>query len=96
MDKPLNTKEIGLQRSMHCPDWDLHKSHLQKQFSFANFKEAVDFVNLIAPIAEAQRHHPDIQINYNKVHLSLTTKDSNGITQKDFALAMEIDTLLKK
>ena len=51
------------------------------------------FVNLVAEISEEQEHHPDIDIRYNKVKLSIYTHNKNGLTELDFQLAERIDTL---
>ena len=68
---------------------------LNKTFKFKNFVAAVDFVNKIVPIAEAKNHHPDLLIHsYNQVKISLKTHDKNAITQKDHALASDIDGLV--
>ena len=65
---------------------------IQKRYTFANFKEAMFFVNTVAGLAEKAGHHPDITVNYNRVTLSLSTHDAGGITAKDFDLARRIDT----
>jgi 4a-hydroxytetrahydrobiopterin dehydratase len=52
------------------------------------------FVTGIAAAAEAQQHHPDILIRYNKVTLTLATHDAGGITEKDFTLARSADGLV--
>lgn len=74
--------------------WKQAGNAIQKQFTFADFKEAMFFVNGIASLAERAGHHPDILITYNRVTLSLSTHDSGGITGKDFDLAKRADTLL--
>jgi len=53
----------------------------------------MEFVNAVARLAEQAGHHPDIDIRYNKVTLSLTTHDEGGLTEKDFDLAMKADQL---
>ena len=73
--------------------WSLHNGMIVRTFVFADFVAALRFVNAIAEAAEAADHHPDIDIRYNKVTLSLTTHDSGGLTEKDFALAAQADTL---
>ena len=75
-------------------NWGLEGGFIVKDFSFSNFKEAMDFVNKVAELSEEQNHHPDIVISYNKVRLSLTTHSEKGLTSKDFDLAREIDKLL--
>jgi 4a-hydroxytetrahydrobiopterin dehydratase len=55
--------------------------------------EAIAFVNQIVEPAEAAGHHPDLEISYNKVTVSLTTHDAGGLTSKDFDLAQVISKL---
>jgi 4a-hydroxytetrahydrobiopterin dehydratase len=73
--------------------WTLAGNAIQKQFTFANFKEAMFFVNGVAAVAENSGHHPDMTINYNRVTLGLSTHDSGGITGKDFDLARRIEAI---
>ena len=73
--------------------WSLRGNEIVRTFVFADFVAAMRFVNAVAEAAEAADHHPDIDIRYNKVTLALTTHDSGGLTEKDFALAAEADTI---
>jgi 4a-hydroxytetrahydrobiopterin dehydratase len=78
------------------PGWELIKNKvIQKKFTFANFKDALTFVNKVGELAEQSNHHPDITINYNKVTLSVTTHDSGGLTSKDFDLAGHVEKIGK-
>jgi 4a-hydroxytetrahydrobiopterin dehydratase len=74
--------------------WKKAGNAILKQLSFADFKEAMFFVNGVASLAERAGHHPDIAITYNRVTLSLSTHDAGGITGKDFDLAKRADALL--
>jgi 4a-hydroxytetrahydrobiopterin dehydratase len=76
------------------PGWRLKGDELTREFSFADFREAMSFVNAVAALAERAGHHPDIDIRYNKVQLALISHDAGGITDKDFSLASEIGTVL--
>ncbi len=74
--------------------WDLiEEKEIKKTFTFKSFLQSIEFVNKIAPIAEKLNHHPNILIQYNMVTLTLSTHDEGGITEKDFILAKEIDSL---
>ena len=75
------------------PEWELDKKKIERLFEFDDFTAAIDFVNLVAEISEEQEHHPDIDIRYNKVKLSVYTHNKNGLTELDFQLAERIDTL---
>ena len=75
-------------------NWEKKDNYLVKEFEFGNFSEAVDFVNKIVPMANKADHHPDILIHsYKKVKVTLTTHDEGKITEKDYQLAKEIDTI---
>jgi 4a-hydroxytetrahydrobiopterin dehydratase len=74
--------------------WQMADNALKKQFKFSDFRSAMDFVNRIADAAEAVDHHPDMMINYTRVTMALSTHSAGGITEKDFALAQKIDSLV--
>ena len=78
------------------PNWSVAENALQKTFSFADFVQSMQFVNRLAIAAEAAQHHPDIDIRYSKVTVTLSTHDSGGITEKDFALAQEADAVAER
>jgi 4a-hydroxytetrahydrobiopterin dehydratase len=75
-------------------DWSLESDSINKVFSFASFKESIEFVNKVGEVAEKLNHHPDILINFTQVRLQLTTHDEHGLSKKDFELAREIDRLI--
>lgn len=66
---------------------------LVKSFKFGNFVEAVDFVNAITPVAEAEGHHPDLLVKWGEVGITLWTHAAGGLTENDFILAAKIDAL---
>ena len=76
-----------------APEWSELNGAIQRTFQFKDFAEAMRFVNQVAAAAEADQHHPDILIRWNKVTLTLSTHDAGGITQKDFDLARKVDGL---
>jgi 4a-hydroxytetrahydrobiopterin dehydratase len=76
-----------------APEWSELNGAIQRTFQFADFNQAMRFVNQVAQAAETDQHHPDILIRWNKVTLTLSTHDASGITAKDFALAGKIDHL---
>jgi 4a-hydroxytetrahydrobiopterin dehydratase len=75
------------------PEWEHEKKRIERVFEFDDFTEAIDFVNAVAEISEEQEHHPDIDVRYNKVKLTLWTHNKGGLTELDFQLAERIDTL---
>ena len=77
-------------------DWILlrdGKHKIRRQFKFKNFKEAMIFVNKVADIANAENHHPDIYIFYNKVQLDLFTHTVGGLSENDFIVAAKINII---
>jgi 4a-hydroxytetrahydrobiopterin dehydratase len=64
---------------------------LKKGYKLKDFVEAVDFVNRIKDVAEAENHHPDLEVGYGKVVVRLTTHAIGGLSDNDFILAAKID-----
>ena len=75
------------------PDWAKQRNTITRTFQFKDFPTAIKFVNAVAKLAEKAWHHPDIDIRWNKVTLTLTTHDADGLTEKDFALANQFNRL---
>ncbi len=75
-------------------DWSVNNNILKKDFKFADFAKAFEFMQLIAVAAEELDHHPDWCNSYNKVAISLTTHQINGLTELDFKLAHLIERFL--
>jgi 4a-hydroxytetrahydrobiopterin dehydratase len=89
---PLSPSEIReLTRAL--PTWSRRGAVLRRTFEFADFLQAMKFVNAVARAAEKAQHHPDIDIRWNKVRLALTTHDAGGLTPKDFDLAERANRL---
>jgi 4a-hydroxytetrahydrobiopterin dehydratase len=78
------------------PGWERRGDEISKTFELATFPVAIQFVVSIGELAEAADHHPDIDIRYRKVSVSLTTHDQGGITDKDLALAGEIEAVAER
>ena len=70
-------------------------SEIVRKFKFGDFKQAMDFVNRVAEIAENEGHHPDIYVRYNRVALTLSTHAIGGLSENDFILAAKIDRLVR-
>jgi len=86
----LDDKSIA-RELLKLPGWEVSDQVLQKRFEFDGFPEAITFAVRVAFVAERRNHHPDLLIQYNKVGFSVTTHDAGGITDKDFALAAEVE-----
>jgi 4a-hydroxytetrahydrobiopterin dehydratase len=75
------------------PGWssaDVGGAALTRTFKFDDFKAALSFVNRVGDVAEQLDHHPDVDIRWNKVTLTLSTHSAGGLTERDFTLAHRI------
>ncbi|RXH55901.1 4a-hydroxytetrahydrobiopterin dehydratase [Granulicella sibirica] len=88
--KTLSTEEIETFLEGHR-SWTPIDGKIVRDWIFANFTEAMVFVNLVAGIAEAADHHPDFDIRYNKVRLTLISHDAGCLTRRDARMAAELD-----
>ncbi len=73
--------------------WIFKNNAIRKDFKFKDFAQALSFIVHVGIIAERYDHHPEIHNVYHNVTLRLTTHDYNGVTEKDIALATEIDKI---
>ena len=71
--------------------WKREGESITKSFKFSSFRDSIVFVNRVATIADTVDHHPDIDIRYNKVFLSMTTHEASGLTENDFDLAQRVE-----
>lgn len=92
--QPFHGHEIQEYLGRLTATWDVvDERKIRRTFQFADFAQAVEFVNQVAKIAEAEGHHPDISISYNKVTLELWTHAISGLSENDFVLAAKIEQL---
>jgi 4a-hydroxytetrahydrobiopterin dehydratase len=75
--------------------WKVLADAIHKDYTFRGFRAAIAFVNRIAEQATAAGHHPDLEIHYNRVVVSLSTHDAGGVTEKDVELAEKIDSVVE-
>ena len=90
---PLKGKEL---QNIHAsvPKWTIEKEHhLQRDFKFPDFQQALNFVNRVGALAEEQGHHPDILLAWGKAGITLWTHKIDGLTESDFIMAAKIDRL---
>jgi 4a-hydroxytetrahydrobiopterin dehydratase len=90
---PLRGKEL---EELHADvsKWTVtNEHHLQREFKFPDFKQALDFVNRVGALAEEQGHHPDILLAWGKAGITLWTHKIDGLTESDFIMAAKIDRL---
>jgi 4a-hydroxytetrahydrobiopterin dehydratase len=76
------------------PGWQIiNEHHLEKEYTFQNFQEALAFTNKVGEIAEQEGHHPDILLSYGKVKIQLWTHKIDGLSESDFILAAKCDKI---
>jgi 4a-hydroxytetrahydrobiopterin dehydratase len=74
--------------------WSLRGETLYKEFTFSDFDAAWAWMSSVAQVAQTLNHHPDWSNVYNRVTVTLTTHDADGLTELDFELAREMDARL--
>jgi 4a-hydroxytetrahydrobiopterin dehydratase len=90
---PLGEVEIE-QHLAAVGGWRRDGVAIAREWTFADFAEAIAFVNRVAELAETANHHPDIHLHgWNKVRLELSTHSEGGLTKADFDMASRIDAL---
>ena len=90
----LLTKEQVSAALKSLDGWEQKGKEIQKKFVHKDFVRAMGFVQSVALLAEKANHHPDIDIRWNAITLTLSTHSAGGLTEKDMALAKEIDLLI--
>lgn len=87
--KGENLKPLYMQLGEGWKIIDEH--HLEKNYSFKNFKEALAFTNIIGNISEEEGHHPNIFLSWGVITLQIWTHTIDGLTESDFILAAKIE-----
>lgn len=90
MDPKLSDDELH-QELKDLPGWERMNGAMTRTYDRSTFRGATAFVNTIADLAERADHHPDLDIRYSRVRVTLTTHDAGGITRKDLQLARQIE-----
>jgi 4a-hydroxytetrahydrobiopterin dehydratase len=85
------TESAIKERLISIPKWKLEHGEIVRVYTFTDFHNSLQFVNLVGEKAEEMGHHPDIDIRYNKVRLALISHDAGGLTDADFELAVASD-----
>lgn len=90
---PLKGRELEVLQQ-NLPFWAVvNEHHLRREFRFADFKQALAFVNRVGEIAEQEGHHPDIFLAWGRVEITVWTHKIDGLTESDFILAAKIDRI---
>jgi 4a-hydroxytetrahydrobiopterin dehydratase len=94
MEKPrILTEEEIRQRLAELPNWELREGWIRRTYKTPGWPHTLLLVNAIGFRAEAAFHHPDLSVSWAQVTVKLKTHSADGITEKDFALAKEIESL---
>ena len=88
---PSLSKEEAGTLAREVPGWTLESDRLIRELELTNFQESFSFVSRVALLAEAEGHHPDIAISWNRVTLSFWTHTAEGLTRNDFIMAAKIN-----
>lgn len=93
---PLNLEEVaGFMKLLKTPWKSESNKKISQQFKFKDFKEAMEFVNKVAEVANSEDHHPDVHIYYNKIEIELSTHSIGGLSGNDFIVARKIEKSLE-
>ncbi len=84
-------KKLGAQLADGWKIVDEH--HLEKDYKFKDFRQALDFTNRVGEVAEKENHHPDIFLTWGKVEIKLWTHSVGGLSENDFILAAKADAV---
>lgn len=86
--------DLEIQRALgRLPGWSRRGDTLVKTYTFTAFADGIAFVDEVARVADRMQHHPDIDIRYTKVTLTLSTHDAGGITESDLQLAEQVESV---
>lgn len=92
---PLQGSELEELYEQLKPGWKLvGEHHMEREYQFKNFREALDFTTKVGEMSEQQGHHPDIHLGWGKVKLVIYTHKIDGLTESDFIWAAKADELL--
>jgi 4a-hydroxytetrahydrobiopterin dehydratase len=92
---PPLTREEAESFHLQAPDWDLvdEAKRIERTYRFKNFREAFDFVERAAALAENESHHPEIRFGWGFATVSLHTKKIKGLHENDFIIAAKLDRI---
>ncbi|MDE0837422.1 MAG: 4a-hydroxytetrahydrobiopterin dehydratase [Kiritimatiellae bacterium] len=92
---PLAGEALHVLKAQIDEQWGLiNEHHLEKEYRFANFVEALAFTNRVGDVAETQNHHPDIHLAWGLVRVTIWTHKIDGLTESDFVFAAKCDAAL--
>lgn len=89
----LTDAEVTAQIALGTPSWHAHGDAIERTFKFADFRLTMAFVNAVAGVADAEDHHPHLEVDYGRCRVRFNTHSAGGITRNDFICAARIDAL---
>lgn len=91
---PLSEQDAADLQGLIEPAWERDANQwLRRRFAFGNFRDAFGFATRVALVAEAEDHHPDLEVGWGRLMVSLRTHSAHGLTPNDFVMAAKIDEL---
>lgn len=91
---PMTAEQIAPWKERLGGDWSVVEAHhLEKEFRFKNFCQALDFTNQVGELAESIGHHPDLYLAWGKVRVTIWTHKIGGLSESDFIFAAKVDAL---
>ncbi len=91
-EPPLKGKALEELSEQLGEGWKVvEEDHLKKEYDFNDFREALVFTNAVGNIAEREDHHPDMELGWGRVQISLKTHKIDGLSENDFILAAKAD-----
>ena len=93
MNLQEHIRKVLKETIIESKSWSNSNKKLERTFKFKDFNESIDFVNKVSKISEKQNHHPDIEIKYNKVKISITDHEKGGVSKKCHELVKAIDDM---
>ncbi len=89
---PLKGERLQEFRQKLESDWKVvAEHHLERDYKFDDFRQALEFTNRVGEVAEQEQHHPDIYLTWGKVGLKVWTHNIDGLSENDFILAAKVD-----
>ena len=82
-----------INKSLANKGWTYIEKMIVKEFTFDTFINGIQFINSVAELAERNNHHPEININWNNVKISITYHDMGGVSTRCVNLANKIDNI---
>ena len=91
---PLSQNEVN-KHLKRLDGWMQYERLIGKTFEFKNYYQTMAFVNAVAWLSHREDHHPDLDVSYNKCHVTYTTHAIGGLSENDFICAAKVDELFK-